>query len=145
MKFKSLIAAVGAAALMSTSAMAAEHTVTANVTNFDPLVIVVEPGDSVSWVNMSGHIVNTVFTDANGESQYIPEGATGFTSEMGENFSTGPLTVEGVYLYKCDPHWGAGMGGAIVVGNPTNLEAIKAMKPKGALKRLVKKTDKALK
>jgi hypothetical protein len=37
------------------------------------------------------------------------------------------------------------MGGAIVVGEPTNLEAIKATDPKGALGRLVRKTDKALK
>jgi hypothetical protein len=37
------------------------------------------------------------------------------------------------------------MGGVIIVGEPTNLEAIKATKPKGALKRLVKKAEKAVK
>ena len=143
---KSLIAAtLSAATLMSTAAMAADHAVTAAVTAFKPMVVIAEPGDTVSWENMNGHISNTVFVTADGEKQFIPEGAEGWTSAMGENFTTAPLTVEGVYLYKCDPHWGAGMGGAIVVGNPTNLEDIKASNPKGALKRLVKKAEKALK
>ena len=142
---KSLIAAaMGAAALMSTAAMAENHTVVAQVTTFEPMVVIAQPGDTVSWENMNGHIANTVFTEADGTHEYIPEGATGWTSAMGENFTTAPLTVEGVYLYKCDPHWGAGMGGAIVVGNPTNLDAIKATNPKGALKRLVKKAEQAL-
>lgn len=143
---KSLIAAaLSAATLMSTAAMAENHVVTAAVTAFKPMVVVAQPGDTVSWENMNGHITNTTFIQADGEHHYIPEGATGWTSAMGENFSTEPLTVEGVYLYKCDPHWGAGMGGAIIVGEPTNLEAIKATNPKGALKRLVKKAEKALK
>jgi pseudoazurin len=143
---KSLIAALGAAAtLMSASVMAENHVVTAEVTAFNPMVIVIQPGDTVSWENMNGHITNTTFVEADGEHHYIPEGAEGWTSAMGENFTTSELTVEGVYLYKCDPHWGAGMGGAIVVGNPSNLEDIKATNPKGALKRLVKKAEKAVK
>jgi pseudoazurin len=143
---KSLIAAaLSAATLMSTQAMAADHVVTASVTAFDPMVVVAAPGDTVSWTNMNGHIANTKFVTADGEVEFIPEGATGWTSAMGENFTTSPLTVEGIYLYKCDPHWGAGMGGAIVVGNANNLDAIKATNPKGALKRLVKKAEKAIK
>ena len=143
---KSLIAAaLSAATLMSTAAMAEDHVVTASVTAFKPMVVLAQPGDTVSWTNMNGHITNTKFVTADGEVEFIPEGATGWTSSMGENYSTEPLTVEGVYLYKCDPHWGAGMGGAIVVGEPSNLEAIKATKPKGALKRLVRKAEKALK
>lgn len=143
---KSLIAAaLSAATLMSTAAMAENHVVSASVTAFKPMVVVIQPGDTVSWDNMNGHIANTKFVEADGEHEYIPEGATGWTSAMGENFQTAPLTVEGVYLYKCDPHWGAGMGGAIVVGSASNLEDIKATNPKGALKRLVKKAEKALK
>jgi pseudoazurin len=130
---------------MSASVMAENHVVTAEVTAFNPMVIVIQPGDTVSWENMNGHITNTTFVEADGEHHYIPEGAEGWTSAMGENFTTPELTVEGVYLYKCDPHWGAGMGGAIVVGNPSNLEDIKATNPKGALKRLVKKAEKAVK
>lgn len=144
---KSLIGAILAAStLVSSAVMAENHVVTASVTAFKPMVVKIAPGDTVSWENMNGHIVNTNFVNKDQSiTQYIPEGANGFTSAMGENFVTEPLTQEGVYLYKCDPHWGAGMGGVIIVGEPTNLEAIKATKPKGALKRLVKKAAKAVK
>ena len=144
---KSLIGAVLAAStFLSTAVMAENHVINASVTAFKPMVIKIAPGDTVSWENMNGHIVNTTFVNKDqSTTEYIPEGATGFMSQMGENFTTEPLTVEGVYLYKCDPHWGAGMGGAIIVGEPTNLEAIKASKPKGALKRLYKKAAKAVK
>ncbi len=144
---KSLTSAlIGASVLLSSAVMAENHVVQAQVTAFKPLVIQIAPGDTVSWEGMTGHISNTVFTNKDqSKTQYIPEGSEGWTSAMGENYSTEPLTVEGVYLYKCDPHWGAGMGGVIIVGEPTNLDAIVASKPKGALKRLVKKTQKAVK
>ena len=147
MNFKSVMGAmIGASTLFATTVMAENHVVTAAVTAFKPIVVKIAPGDSVSWENMNGHISNTVFTNTDqSKVEYIPEGATGWTSAMGDNYGTEPLTVEGVYLYKCDPHWGAGMGGVIIVGEPTNLEAIKATNPKGALKRLVKKADKAVK
>jgi pseudoazurin len=142
---KSLIGAVLAAStLLSSAVMAENHVINASVTAFDPMVIRIAPGDTVSWENMNGHITNTVFTNKDqSTTQYIPEGAEGWTSAMGENYTTAPLTVEGVYLYKCDPHWGAGMGGAIIVGEPTNLDAIGDSKPKGALKRLYKKSSKS--
>ncbi len=145
MKFgKTLTTALlGASTLFAASAMAETHQVNASLTSFDPLVVNAQPGDQVTWGRMSGHLVNTKFTSADGVTEYIPEGAEGFMSQMGDNFTTAPLTVEGVYLYKCDPHWGAGMGGAIIVGEPTNLQAIVDSKPKGALKRLVKKVQQA--
>ncbi|NOQ80910.1 MAG: copper-binding protein [Methylophaga sp.] len=144
---KSLIGAVlGASVLLSSAVMAENHVITAAVTAFKPMVIKIAPGDTVSWENMNGHISNTIFTNKDqSKTEYIPAGAEGWTSAMGENYTTAPLTVEGIYLYKCDPHWGAGMGGVIIVGTPTNLDDIQATKPKGALKRLVKKAKKALK
>jgi len=144
---KSLIGAVlGASVLLSSAVMAENHVITAAVTAFKPMVIKIAPGDTVSFENMNGHISNTIFTNKDqSTTQYIPTGAEGWTSAMGDNITTAPLTVEGIYLYKCDPHWGAGMGGVIIVGNPTNLDDIEATKPKGALKRLVKKAKKALK
>lgn len=141
---KTLTAALlGASSLFSAAAMAEVHDVQASLTSFDPLVVKIQPGDQVSWSKMGGHLVNTKFTSADGVTEYVPDGAEGFMSQMGANFTTDPLTVEGVYLYKCDPHWGAGMGGAIIVGEPTNLQAIVDTKPKGALKRLVKKVQQA--
>ncbi len=144
---KSLIGAIlGASVLLSSAVMAENHVVTAQVTAFKPMVLKIAPGDTVSWENMNGHISNTIFTNTDqSKVEFIPAGAEGWTSAMGENYGTKPLTVEGIYLYKCDPHWGAGMGGVIIVGNPTNLDDIEATKPKGALKRLVKKAKKALK
>lgn len=143
MKFsKTIIAAIAGASMFSATAMAEEHKVVASLTSFDPMVVKAEVGDTVSWSRMNGHLVNTKFA---GGEEYIPEGAEGFTSQMGQNFQTQPLTKEGVYLYKCDPHWGAAMGGAIIVGEPTNLQAIVDSDPKGALGRLVRKTQKALK
>ncbi|AFJ03353.1 Pseudoazurin precursor (Cupredoxin) (Blue copper protein) [Methylophaga frappieri] len=146
MKFAKTMAGIlmGTSAMFSAATMAETHVVNASLTSFDPLVIKIQPGDTVKWDRMNGHLVNTKFTDSKGVTEYLPEGAEGFMSQMGENFETQPLTVEGVYLYKCDPHWGAGMGGAIIVGEPTNLQAIVDSKPKGALKRLVKKTQKAV-
>jgi pseudoazurin len=143
---KTLISTLlGASVLLSSAVMAENHVVSAQVTAFNPMVIKIAPGDTVSFENMNGHVTDTTFTDSDGEHVYIPEGAKGWTSQMGENFTTPALTVPGIYLYKCDPHWGAGMGGVIIVGEATNLEAIEATKPKGALKRLVKKAEKALK
>ena len=85
---KSLIAeTLTAATLMSTSVMAENHTVTAQVTALKPMVTKVQPGDTVSFEPMTGHIANTKFVQADGEHEYIPEGAIGWTSQMGENFT----------------------------------------------------------
>ncbi|OUR65529.1 copper-binding protein [Methylophaga sp. 42_25_T18] len=136
---KSLIGAIlAASAFFSTAIMAADHVVKAQVTAFKPIVVKVAVGDTVSWENMNGHITESV-------EGMIPEGAESWMSKMGDNFTTAPLTVEGVYFYKCTPHWGAGMGGVIIVGEPTNFAAIVESKPKGAAKRLMKKAKKALK
>jgi len=136
---KSLIGAVlSASVLLSSAVMAENHEVNAEVTAFNPIVIKIAPGDTVSWTNMAGHTVHTL-------AEYLPAGAEGFQSQMGEDYQTKPLTVEGAYFYKCDPHWGMGMGGVIIVGTPTNMDDVKALKPKGSAKRLYKKAVKALK
>lgn len=136
---KSLTGAfLAASAFFSTAVFAVDHEVKAQVTAFKPVVIKVAVGDTVTWSNMNGHLTESV-------EGMIPEGVEPWISAMGENYTTPPLTVEGVYFYKCTPHWGAGMGGVIIVGEPTNLATIEAAKPKGAAKRLLKKTKKALK
>jgi len=136
---KSLISAVlGASILLSSVVMAKNYVVRAEVTSFKPMVIKIAPGDTVSWENMAGHITSSI-------KKYLPKGAKGWTSTLGEDFTTQPLTVPGAYFYKCIPHWGLGMGGVIIVGDPTNLDDVKAMKPRGAAKRLYKKAVKAMK
>lgn len=107
------------------------HVVTAQGLKYNPLVVKIQPGDTVAWENMSTH-------DTQSLEGLIPEGAEPWHSPMSENFQR-TFTVEGIYVYKCTPHFGAGMGGAIIVGKPVNLDAIKAVEVKGAARRLVKK------
>ena len=112
------------------------HVVTAQGLKYAPLVIVISPGDTVAWENMSSH-------DTQAFADLIPEGAEVWHSAMGENYQR-TFTQEGIYVYKCTPHIGAGMGGVIIVGKPVNLDAIKAASVKGAAKRLVKKAIQAV-
>ena len=111
------------------------HTVTAQGLIYEPLVVTIAPGDSVSWTNMSTHNTESI-------EGLIPEGAEMWTSKMSENYSR-TFTQEGIYVYKCTPHFGAGMGGAVIVGEPVNLEQIKNSGAKGAAKRLVNKAVQA--
>lgn len=130
-------AALSASVLLSSTVLAENHVITAVGMKYKPMVVKIAPGDTVSWEAMSIHLTESI-------EGMIPEGAEGWMSKLGESFQTPPLTVEGVYFYKCTPHWGARMGGVIIVGNPTNLAAITATKPKGALKYYVKKANKAV-
>lgn len=113
------------------SAAAKIHIVTAVGLKYEPMVTVINPGDTVAWENMPTH-------DTQSLEGLIPEGAEAWHSPLGENFQR-TFTVEGIYVYKCTPHFGAGMGGTIIVGKPVNLDQIKSVEVKGAAKRLVKK------
>ncbi|WP_297810206.1 plastocyanin/azurin family copper-binding protein [uncultured Methylophaga sp.] len=115
--------------LAAGSAIAADHTVTARALAFDPVVIKIAPGDTVYWDNMATHNVNMM-------EGLIPEGTEAFTSAMSENINR-TFDKEGIYIYQCDPHIGAGMGGVVIVGEPTNLDAIKSQDVKGGLGRVV--------
>lgn len=107
------------------------HVVTAQGLIFEPLVIEINPGDTVAWRNMSTH--NSESIDG-----LIPEGTEKWNSPMSQNYER-TFTQEGIYVYKCTPHFGAGMGGAIIVGKPVNLEQIKNVDATGAAGRLVRK------
>ncbi|MDT8311636.1 MAG: plastocyanin/azurin family copper-binding protein [Methylophaga sp.] len=117
--------------LMAPLAMAETHTVTAQGLAFKPLIIKVAPGDTVAWDNMSTHNVEMI-------EGLIPEGTEAFKSAISENFSH-TFEEQGIYVYQCTPHIGAGMGGAVIVGEPTNLDAIKAQDISGGLKRVANK------
>jgi len=107
------------------------HIVKAVGLKYDPLVVNIQPNDTVAWENMPTH-------DTQSMEGLIPEGAEMWHSKLGENYER-TFTQEGIYVYKCTPHFGAGMGGAIIVGKPVNLEAIQAADAKGAAGRLVRK------
>ncbi len=79
---------------------------------FDPLFVFIEPGDTVNWQGMAGHNVESI--DA-----MVPEGQEKFNTTLGEDVSI-VFNTPGIVMYKCTPHWGSRMGGAIVVGKPDN-------------------------
>ena len=115
------------------------HTVKAAVTKFLPMVLFINPGDTVTWTNMAGH-------DTTSLDGMIPEGAEKWQSKMGEVFSV-TFEKEGAYVYKCTPHVSLGMLGAIIVGDgtPANLEQITGHPDnKGMVKRAIRKMTQAL-
>ncbi|HDY85199.1 hypothetical protein LCGC14_0505280 [marine sediment metagenome] len=131
---KSLAVATLATLFTSSIVFAKDVTVQAESTKFVPLVVNIEPGDTVDWTNMEIHNVNFMFQ---------PDGAEDFKSEIGQNISR-VFTKEGIYIYQCDPHIGLGMGGAVIVGEPSNLDALKAAKLQGGLGMVAKRAIKSV-
>ena len=110
-------------------------TVLAGATSFSPKVLFANPGDEICWVNMTAH-------DSQSIEGLIPEGAEPWHIALGRNGCV-TLTVEGVYIYKCNPHYPVGMAGAIVVGKANNIEQIEA-NATGRAKGVVIKVKRAL-
>lgn len=123
-----LVAGLGAPAL------AAEHRVEMltkgpdggrNV--FNPLVVRAEPGDTIVFVPVDkGH--NSASMDDG-----VPDGGESWDGKINKEVSV-TLDAEGVYIYKCTPHLAQGMIGAVVVGAPTNLDAVRGIKYRGKAK-----------
>jgi pseudoazurin len=89
---------------------------------FQPDLVKIAVGDTVTFQPTDkGHNVD-------GAAGLIPAAATPFKSPLSQPL-TQTFTVPGVYVVKCDPHYGLGMVAVIVVGNDlSNLDAIKAAK-----------------
>jgi len=85
---------------------------------FDPLVVYAEVGDTINWKNMAAHFVESI-------DVMSPADLEAFQSEMSADFAI-EVKSEGIITYKCPPHWGARMGGFIVVGKPDNVEELLA-------------------
>jgi len=95
---------------------------------FDPPGLLLEAGATLVWLNMGDFHTTSAFHPDNsnllgGEvPQRIPEGAESWHSGMlgltaGSEFET-THTVPGIYDYFCQPHYGFGMVGRLVVGEP---------------------------
>jgi pseudoazurin len=96
---------------------------------FEPDFLKVAPGDTVTFVSTDkGHNAETI-------KGMIPEGAKGFKSALGKDFSV-TFTQNGVYGIRCTPHYGMGMVAMIVVGTPDNLAAAQAVKHPGKAKQV---------
>ncbi len=120
------------------------HTVRGVGIQFKPEIVFANQGDVIEFRDMPTHFVDAV---------KIPEGADRMISKMGANYSY-EIDKPGLYVYKCPPHWGARMGGLIVVGVglqdeeglvDTLTQYIETMDDKigkGYLKKIIKKIKK---
>ena len=133
-----LTAAVGLIAAAS-PALAADHQVkmlnkgAAGMMVFEPAFVKVAPGDSVTFVPTDmGHNAEVIVGMA-------PAGAPAFKGKMNQPVKV-TFPKAGVYGYKCMPHYGMGMVGVVVVGDPSiNLEAAKKVSHPGKAKQVFAK------
>jgi pseudoazurin len=96
---------------------------------FEPAVLFIEPGDTVRFVA----------TDKahNSESLVVPEGGETWKGKLNQEV-TATLTVEGLYAYKCLPHFGLGMVGLVAVGNPSvNIAEVESTRYPGLAKKVM--------
>ena len=85
---------------------------------FEPGFLKVNVGDSI--------IFEPADPSHNAESFFSPSADSSFMTELGATVSV-TMSQEGVYLYKCTPHFVLGMVGVIQVGNAVNrTEALEA-------------------
>jgi len=89
---------------------------------FDPVGILIKPGQTVRWIIKDNVHTTTAYHPRNdNHSLRIPEKAipwdSGFLVNPGDYFDV-TFHIEGVYDYYCTPHEMAGMVGRIIVGKP---------------------------
>lgn len=78
---------------------------------FEPSLTKIAPGDTVTFVPTDkGHNVESIIG-------MLPPGAVPFKGKMNQGLTV-KFTKPGVYGFKCMPHYGMGMAGAVIVGNP---------------------------
>jgi len=119
-------------------AAAAEHTI--EMLNkmgdermvYSKKLVYVDVGDTVRWIP-TDKTHNVVFL-----KKGIPDGAEAYKSKVNKEAEF-TFTKPGVYAYKCQPHFGMGMIGFVVVGKDThNLEAVKSIRYPGRAKKVAK-------
>ena len=117
-----------------------QHIVKGVVTQWQPMVLFVQPGDRVIFRQMIGHDTQTI-------DGMFPTSGTAWQSKLGEEGFSVVLEEPGVYMYKCTPHVSLGMIGAIVVGDlpPANLQQLEDHpQNKGMFARAIRKLKLAL-
>jgi pseudoazurin len=132
----SLLIPVAALLLRPRHAIAAEHEVQMLSKGpdgqrnwFEPAVVHAELGDTIHFVPTDkGH---------NSTAVVVPDGAEEWQGKLSQEVTV-TLEVPGLYAYKCTPHFGLGMVGLIVVGDPSvNLEAVKSAKYPGKARQVM--------
>jgi pseudoazurin len=92
---------------------------------FEPALLHIQRGDTVTFVPTDrGHNAASV-------ESMIPAGAAGWQSAISEPVTV-TFQVDGTYGYICEPHYGLGMVGLVLVGDyGSNLEAADAVRQRG--------------
>jgi plastocyanin len=89
--------------------------------HFDPHVVRVTEGGTVTWTLESGNHTATAYHPEYDQPQLVPEGTpawdSGTLSEEGETYEH-TFETEGVYHYYCKPHEQFGMLATVIVGEP---------------------------
>ncbi|HPG88080.1 MAG TPA: pseudoazurin [Hyphomicrobium sp.] len=121
--------------IANTTANAAEHVIQMLNKNeagqtmvFEPMFVKAEPGDTIKFVP----------TDKNHNSESVKEiWPEGVPPVKGAYSTVVEFKAEkdGLYLFKCLPHYGMGMIALVQVGKPTNLEQMTAFKAMGLSSR----------
>ena len=109
--------------LVATPVIAADHTVemlsssNGEMMVFKPAVLKIAPGDTVTWkATNPGHNTASI-------AEMTPDANLEWNGKINEELKI-TFTKEGVYGYKCTPHYVLGMIGIIAVGdNLANLDA----------------------
>ena len=98
-----------------------------NIVNvFDPAILHVEVGDSVTF------LATDPSHNSASKRGMIPDGAERWTGGIDEEITV-TLTVPGIYGYLCLPHYDWCMVGRIVGGNDlSNLDAVKKVRHPGS-------------
>ncbi|MBS0253214.1 MAG: pseudoazurin [Proteobacteria bacterium] len=132
-----LMAVAVALAAVSTShaANAAEHVIemrnkddAGNTMVFVPGFVKAEVGDTIKFVPTDkGHNAQSV---PNIWPADVPEVKGAFSREV-----VFKAEKDGLYVFKCLPHFGMGMVALIQVGKPTNLDAVKSFVATGKAKQ----------
>jgi pseudoazurin len=95
---------------------------------FEPSIVKIAPGDTVHFVPTDkGHNVMSI-------AGMAPDGATPFQGKMNEEMTV-KFDQAGIYGIECKPHYGMGMVGLVVVGEPQNVAEAKAVLQKGKAKQ----------
>jgi pseudoazurin len=129
--FKTIILATAFLAAASLSASAAEHIVNMKNKGADGSAMVFEPsfvraavGDTVKFVPVDkGHFAVTL-------PGMWPEGVADAKGKPNVDFTV-TLDKDGLYGFKCTPHYAMGMIALIQVGNAPITDAVKATKIPG--------------
>ena len=136
MRDKMMMALAGflVASAMAMPAIAAEHEVkmlnkgAEGMMVFEPAFLKIAPGDTVRFVAADkGHNVLSV-------EGMSPEGAAPFQGKMNEDITV-TFDKPGAYGFECKPHYGMGMVGLVIVGDPVNLAEAKAVPQRGKAKK----------